>query len=165
MHAWSTSILLLLHSTFMLSLVELLLKGEVGVFTLNSHGNYIVDHGKSWKCVFEFLWESCSRDHQQTTSWQRVNKSGSRAEISCALSRVMVSFLFCLSFLGFFLSEKHDKSSRKATGEFLESKLTHYFGLVCCFTSKSLAMVMLGRSDHLTTLFSWASLNKHLTTT
>ena len=22
-----------------------------------SHGNYIVDHGKSWNCVFEFLWE------------------------------------------------------------------------------------------------------------
>ena len=28
---------------------------------LNSHGNYIVDHGKSWKnhgiVIFEFLWE------------------------------------------------------------------------------------------------------------
>ena len=41
--------LLLLHSTFMLSVVKLLLKGEVGVCALNSHGNYIVDHGKSWK--------------------------------------------------------------------------------------------------------------------
>ena len=37
--------LLLLHSAFMLSLVNLLLKGEVGVCALNSHGNYIVDHG------------------------------------------------------------------------------------------------------------------------
>ena len=45
MHAWSTSMLLLLHSTFMLSVVKLLLKGEVGVCTLNSPGNYIVDHG------------------------------------------------------------------------------------------------------------------------
>ena len=27
------------------------------------------------------------------------------------------------------------------------------FGLVCCFISQSTAMVMLGRSDHLTTLF------------
>ena len=33
----------------MLSMVKLMLKGEVGVCALNSHGNYIVDHGKSWK--------------------------------------------------------------------------------------------------------------------
>ena len=46
MHAWSTSMLLLLHSTFMLSVVKLLLKGEVGVCPLNIHGNYIVDRGK-----------------------------------------------------------------------------------------------------------------------
>ena len=49
MHAWSTSMLLLLHSAFMLSVVKLLLKGEVGVCALNGHGNNIVDHGKSWK--------------------------------------------------------------------------------------------------------------------
>ena len=49
MHAWSTSMLLLLHSAFMLSVVKMLLKGEVLGCTLNSHGNYIVDHGKSWK--------------------------------------------------------------------------------------------------------------------
>ena len=49
--------LLLLHSTFMLSMVKMPLKGEVGGHALNSHGNYIVDHGKSWDCVFEFLWE------------------------------------------------------------------------------------------------------------
>ena len=42
----STSMLLLLHSTFMLSVVKMLLKGEVGGHVLNSHGNYIVDHGK-----------------------------------------------------------------------------------------------------------------------
>ena len=41
--------LLLLHSTIIFSVVKLLLKGEVGVWALNSHGNYIVDHGKSWK--------------------------------------------------------------------------------------------------------------------
>ena len=40
---------LLLHSAFMLSMVKMLLKGEVGGHVLNSHGNYIVDHGKSWK--------------------------------------------------------------------------------------------------------------------
>ena len=44
-----SSLLLLLHSTFMLSLVKMLLKGEVGGRALNSHGNYIVDRGKSWK--------------------------------------------------------------------------------------------------------------------
>ena len=56
------SMLLLLHSAFMLSVVKLLLKGEVKVFSLNSHGNYIVAHEwkimeKSWYCFFEFLWE------------------------------------------------------------------------------------------------------------
>ena len=33
----------------MLSMVKMLLKGEVGVEALNSLRNYIVDHGKSWK--------------------------------------------------------------------------------------------------------------------
>ena len=45
MHAWSTSMLLLLHSAIMLSVVKLLLKGEVGNCALNNPGNYIVDHG------------------------------------------------------------------------------------------------------------------------
>ena len=38
---------------------EVAAKGGVGVCALNSHGNYIVDHEKSWNCVFEFLWEPC----------------------------------------------------------------------------------------------------------
>ena len=59
MHAWSTSKLLLLHLSFMLSIVKLLIKGEVGGCALNSYGNYIVDYGKSWNCVFEFLCEPC----------------------------------------------------------------------------------------------------------
>ena len=33
----------------MLSMVKMLLKGEVGGHALNSHRNYIFDHGKSWK--------------------------------------------------------------------------------------------------------------------
>ena len=41
--------LLLLLSAFMLSMVKMMIKGEVGVHALNSHGNYIVDHGKSLK--------------------------------------------------------------------------------------------------------------------
>ena len=49
MHTWSISIMLLLHSAFILSVVKLILKGEVGICALKSHGNYIVDHGKSWK--------------------------------------------------------------------------------------------------------------------
>ena len=60
-HAY-LNMFLLLHSAFMPSLVNMLLKGEVGGHALNSHGNYIVDHGKSWKnhgIKFEFLWEPC----------------------------------------------------------------------------------------------------------
>ena len=49
MHAWPTSMLLLLHWAFKFSVVKTLLKGEVGGRALNSHRNYIVDHGKSWK--------------------------------------------------------------------------------------------------------------------
>ena len=56
-HAYLNT-LLLLHSAFMLSVVKMPLKGEVGGRALNSHGYYIVDHGKSCNnCVFEFLWE------------------------------------------------------------------------------------------------------------
>ena len=58
MHGLSTSMLLLLYSTFMFREVKLLLKEEVGGSALNSHGNYIADHGKSWKNL-EFLWEPC----------------------------------------------------------------------------------------------------------
>ena len=43
----------------MLCTVKVPLKGEVGGRAINSHGNYIVDQGKSWNCVFEFLWEPC----------------------------------------------------------------------------------------------------------
>ena len=44
--------LLLLHSAFMLSLVKMLLKGKVGDHVLNSHGNYIVGHGKFMELCF-----------------------------------------------------------------------------------------------------------------
>ena len=49
MYAWSTCMLLLLHSAFMLSVVKMLLKLEGGGCELISHGNYIVDHGNSWE--------------------------------------------------------------------------------------------------------------------
>ena len=41
--------LLVLHSAFMLSMVKMLLKGEVGGCALISHGNYIIDRGISWR--------------------------------------------------------------------------------------------------------------------
>ena len=44
-HVYLTT-LLLLHSTFVLSVVKAPLKEEVGGYaSLNSHENYIVDHG------------------------------------------------------------------------------------------------------------------------
>ena len=49
MHAWSTSMLLFLHSALKLSVLKILLKGEVGGHALYSHRNYIVDFGISWK--------------------------------------------------------------------------------------------------------------------
>ena len=58
MHAWSIY-KYAVDAAFriLLSLVKMLLKGEVRGGALNSHGNYIVDHRKPWNCVFEFLWE------------------------------------------------------------------------------------------------------------
>ena len=44
--------LLLLHSAFMLSVVKLPLKGEVGGHALNRHGNYIIDYGKIMELCF-----------------------------------------------------------------------------------------------------------------
>ena len=44
--------LLSLHSTFMLRVGKLLLKEEAGGHALNSHGNYIVDHGKIMELCF-----------------------------------------------------------------------------------------------------------------
>ena len=41
--------LLLLHFALMLSVMKMLLKGEVGGRALNSHGNYNVIYKKSWK--------------------------------------------------------------------------------------------------------------------
>ena len=48
-HGLSTCMLLLLHSAFMLRVVNMLLKEEVGGSALNSPGNYIADYVKSWK--------------------------------------------------------------------------------------------------------------------
>ena len=50
-HAYLNT-LLLLNSTFMLSVVKMSLKGEVRGHALNSHGDYIVDHGKIMELCF-----------------------------------------------------------------------------------------------------------------
>ena len=44
--------LLFLHSAIMLCMVKMPLKGEVEGGALNSHGNYIVDHGKIMDLCF-----------------------------------------------------------------------------------------------------------------
>ena len=51
-HAYLNT-LLFLHSAFMLCMVKMTVKGDA----LNSHGNYIVDHGKIMELCFEFLLE------------------------------------------------------------------------------------------------------------
>ena len=50
-HAYLNT-LLLLQSAFMLSLLKMPLKGMVGSHALNSHGNYIVNHGKNMELCF-----------------------------------------------------------------------------------------------------------------
>ena len=50
-HAY-LNILLLLHSVLMLHVVKMALKGEAGGHAFNSHGNYIVDHGKIMELCF-----------------------------------------------------------------------------------------------------------------
>ena len=96
---------------------------------------------KSWNCVFEFLWEPCSRDYQRATSRQRVYKSGSRAEIACELSRVMVSLLFCLFF--FFFQKNTTKAPEKPPVSFLgrnwpiSNCILFWFGLLLYFPVNS----------------------------
>ena len=53
------NIILLLHSAFMLCVVKQPLKGAVEGCALNSHGNYIVDHGNSWKNQGIFFLNFC----------------------------------------------------------------------------------------------------------
>ena len=53
-HAYLNT-LLLLHSTFVLSVVKMRLKGDIGGHALNGQGNYIViieNHGKIMELCF-----------------------------------------------------------------------------------------------------------------
>ena len=49
MHGLQVCLFKCITVAFMLSVVKMPLKGEVGGHTLNSHGKYIVGHGKSHK--------------------------------------------------------------------------------------------------------------------
>ena len=51
---------------FMLSRMKLLLKREVGGHVINSHRNYIVDHGKSWKNHGIVLLNLCGNPEDQS---------------------------------------------------------------------------------------------------
>ena len=70
--------LLLLHSVFMLSVVKMLLKGEVGGCALNNHGNYIVDHGKSWKNHRIVLLNFCGNPEGILQTYPILKKISSR---------------------------------------------------------------------------------------
>ena len=50
-HAYLNT-LLLLQSAFILNVVKMPLKGEVGGHALDSHGNYNIDHGKVMELCF-----------------------------------------------------------------------------------------------------------------
>ena len=69
-HAYLNT-LLLLHSIFMLSLVNMVLKGEVGGHELNNHGNYIVDCGKSWKNHGIVFLNFCGNPGQLSNNYTR----------------------------------------------------------------------------------------------
>ena len=62
------------------SVVKLLPKGEVGVCALNIYGNYIVDHGKSWKNHGILFLNSCGDPVVRNKSF-RINKGGLREQI------------------------------------------------------------------------------------
>ena len=54
--AYKHAVVAAFSTAFILSMVKMLLKGEDGGNALNSHGNYIADHGKSLKnCGIVFL--------------------------------------------------------------------------------------------------------------
>ena len=59
------------------------------------------------------------------------------------------------------LSEGHENTNQEKADQYQNLVC----GLVSCITSQSTAKVILGGSFHLSTLFSWVSLTKHLTST
>ena len=97
-HAYLNT-LLLLHSAFMFSMVKMPLKGEVGGYALNSHGNYIVDHGKSLKNQGILFLNFCGNpDIDKST---KILYAGSYQHLLCKINPSPVShdFVVCPSCL------------------------------------------------------------------
>ena len=79
----------------MLSVVNMLLKREVGSRELNSHGPYIVDHGKSWKyhgIVFlSFCGNPVKKELSSTKTYQH-NLLGERCVADSLQCRIAAKF-------------------------------------------------------------------------
>ena len=72
----------------MLSMVKMLLKGEVGGSALNSHGNYIVDHGNSWKNHGILFLNFCGNPVGRALYW---GSKGGQFKSYCRWSHCVVS--------------------------------------------------------------------------
>ena len=86
----------------MLSVVKLPLKGEVGICALKSHGNYIVDHRKSWKNHGIVLLNFCGNpDYRNTRDWDDCDKDDVMMLQHCHLATVCDVLYGCTPLLGF----------------------------------------------------------------
>ena len=72
-----------------LSVVKMPLKGEVGGHAIKSHGNYFVDHAKSWKNHGNVFLNSCGNP---------VKSKGAVAITQCLLSNVHCDSLSTICF-------------------------------------------------------------------
>ena len=70
-------------NTFMLIVVKIPLKGEVGGGALNSHGNHIVDHGKSWKNHGIVFLSLCGSPVNPYSAKKKMRLKMSSAEVIC----------------------------------------------------------------------------------
>ena len=78
----------------MLSVVKMQLKGEVEGHALDSHGNYIVDHGKSWKNHGIVFLNFCGNP---ALGWQDNKILCTGLYISSALTHGAVWFVRCIA--------------------------------------------------------------------
>ena len=75
----------------MLSVVKMLLKGEVGGRALKSHGNYIVDHGITWKNYGIVFLNFCGNPVSISTVKINVQEIEDYNKISNAFNNCFVS--------------------------------------------------------------------------
>ena len=85
---------------------------------------------------------------------------------------MLVFVSLCITLYPFYFCNHLEEEEKAGCFDSIFIQMYYYFKcsvcLFVCFAAlspKSAAMVMAGRSVHLTTLFSWASLNKQLTST